>query len=78
LTLPDALLPYLNLEVNLHLEHSGHNLDITGTGPDYTLRFPSLASALHYAMNFWPLRKRLPEGTVIHLQYRSFTFRYNS
>jgi len=73
---PDALLSYVNLQVNLHLEHSGHNLDVTGTGHDYTVRFPSLPSALHYAIHFWPLRKQIPEGTVIRLKYRSFTCKY--
>jgi len=78
LKLPDALLSYVDLEVNLHLEHSGHNLDIMGTGPDYTVQFPTLFSIFHYAFTFWPLRKQIPEGTVIHLKYRSFHYHYRA
>jgi len=76
LKLPGALLQYVDLAVDLHLEHSGHNLDITGTGPEYTLRFPSLSSLVHYALAFWPLRKHVPQGTILRLKYRSFSFRY--
>jgi hypothetical protein len=74
LKLPDALL----FDVNLHLEHSGHKLDITGSGPEYTVRFPSVFSLLHYAITFWPLRKHLPEGAVIQLKYRFWSYRYRA
>ncbi len=74
--LPEALLQYVNLEVDLHLEHSGYNLEITGTGHEYTVRFPSLLSAFHYAAAFWPLRKHLPAGSIIHLKYRSFRWKF--
>jgi hypothetical protein len=72
LKLPESLL----LAINLHVEHSGHNVEITGSGPDYDVRFPSLSSVLHFGIALWPMRKWVPEGFVIHLKYRSFSYRY--
>ncbi len=65
-------------EVNLLVEHAGHKLEVTGSGPEYRVRFPSLLSAIHFGTTLWPLRKYTPRGMVVVLEWRSLKFRYKS
>jgi hypothetical protein len=66
------------VEMDLRLEHSGHKLELTGSGSEYRASFPSIFSLIHYAFSLWSLRRQIPEGWVILLECGWFRYRYKS
>jgi hypothetical protein len=77
-TIPDRLLLDLTVEVDLQVEHSGYKFDLKGSGPEYRARFPSLFSALHFALALWPIRKLAPKGLVLRLECIGMSYRYRT
>jgi hypothetical protein len=62
--------PLPALDLDLRVEHGGHRVSLTGTGKRFTARFPTVASLLHFARIFWPLRKRFPREYSLRVSLR--------
>lgn len=58
------------LNVDLHIEHDGHHLKLSGSRMNFIANFPTLASLFHFSRIFWPLRNQAPPGTSFHVEWR--------
>ena len=62
------LLP--SLELDLRIEHDGHQLSLTGSRMRFCANFPTLLSAVHFVRMFWPSRRFLPANASVRVQWR--------
>ena len=66
------LLP--RVELNLLIEHEGHEFRLTGTRNRFLADFPTLLSAVHFSRVLWPSRRLLPVGISMRVQWRWVSF----
>jgi len=62
------------LSANLLIENAGHRFTLSGGDMIFVARFPSLSSLLHFSRIFWSLRKRIPPGLTLKVQWRALSF----
>ena len=58
------------LDLDLRIQHAGHELILTGSGGSFVARFPTLLSLLHFARLSWPFRAHLPPDASLQVQWR--------
>ncbi len=58
------------LDIDLQIEHGGHQLKLTGSGMRFVARFPTLLSIVHFTPIFWPVRKILPSEARVRIEWR--------
>jgi hypothetical protein len=60
--------PLPGLDVDLLIEHGGHQLRLQGSGTRFAARFPTLASLFHFLRISWAFRKRVPEEASLYVE----------
>lgn len=70
-------LPLPALDVDLLIEHNGHQATLQGAGHHFVARFPTLRSLFHFLRTLWPLRKRLPREVEFQVEWKGFRFPSN-
>ena len=58
------------LDVDLLIEHGGHQLKLRGSGTRFAAKFPTLLSLLHFLRISWSSRKRIPREASFHVEWR--------
>lgn len=58
------------LDLDLLIEHGGHQLKLRGSKMRFVARFPTLLSLLHFLLVFWPYRKLAPRGASFRVEWR--------
>ncbi|MDZ4796569.1 MAG: hypothetical protein SGI92_00295 [Bryobacteraceae bacterium] len=58
------------LDVDLQIEHGGHDLKLTGSGMRFVARFPTLLSTVHFVPIFWSVRKSLTCEAYVRIEWR--------
>ena len=66
--------PLPALDIDLIIEHDGHQAAVTGSGHRFVAKCPTLKSVFHYSLNLWPWRKVLPSGYIFQMEWRGFRF----
>ena len=67
--------PVPALDLDLLIEHGGHQVGVKGSGRHFVAKFPTLLSLLHFLLAFWPVRKRVPGEFQFQVEWRDFRFR---
>ena len=67
--------PHPALDLDLIVEHQGHQVSLTGSGYSFVARFPSILSLIHFGRAAWPARKQWPEGYGISIEWRGLQVR---
>lgn len=60
------------LDVDLLIEHGGHQLKLRGSGTRFSVRAPTLLSLFHYLRISWASRNRIPREASVHVEWRRF------
>jgi len=63
-----------SLDVDLRLEHNGHQAAVSGSKGSFVVKFPSLFSLFHFARVLWPSRKQVPAGCKVQIEWKGFRF----
>ena len=63
-------LPLPALDVNLLIEHAGHQASVTGSGRHFVTRFSSLGSLFYFARTLWPVRDSFPASYGMDVEWR--------
>ena len=58
------------LDLDLLIEHGGHQLKLRGVGMRITATFPTLLSAFHFLRTLLPLRRSFPRGLSLYAEWR--------
>lgn len=66
--------PLPALDLNLLIEHGGHQTSVIGSRYDFVARFPTLLSLLHFVRTLWPSRKEFPRGYGFQIEWKGFRF----
>ncbi len=66
------------LDLDLLIEHGGHEAALTGSGRQFVAKFPTLASLFHFSRALWPWRRNLPSEYSIQVEWRGFRFPWRS
>ena len=66
--------PWPALDVDLLIEHDGHQVGVTGSGRHFVAKFPTLFSLLHFSWAFWSVRKHVPREFQFQVELRDFRF----
>jgi hypothetical protein len=54
------------LDVDLQIQHKGHELRLKGSGTSFVAQFPTLSSLLHFLREFRTFRRQIPgEATIV-------------
>ena len=61
------------LDVDLLIEHGGHQLKLEGSGMCFAAKFPTLRSLGHFLLIFWSSRKLVPREASFQLEWRRFS-----
>lgn len=68
----------LKLDVDLRIEHAGHQLDLKGSGQRFVARFRTLRGLIHFGRLLWPLRKQMPKGWVVRIVFRGIGMQFKA
>ncbi len=68
-------LPPHVLDLDLVLQHDGHEVSVKGTDGQFVARFPTLLSLLHFSTALWPVRKHIPAGMGLHVELHGLRLR---
>ncbi len=58
------------LDVNLLIEHGGHQLNLRGSGTSFSVIVPTLLSLFHYLRVSWAFRKQIPREASVYVEWR--------
>ncbi len=58
------------LDVDLLIEHGGHQLKLKGSGMCFAAKFPTLRSLFHFFRIFWLSRDRIPQEASFQVEWR--------
>lgn len=58
------------LDVDLLIEHAGHQLKLRGSGTRFAAEFPTLLSLFHFLRISWTSRNQMPKATSFHVEWR--------
>ena len=58
------------LDVDLLIEHGGHQLKLSESGTRFAARFPTLLSLFHFLRISWASRKRNPREASFSVEWR--------
>jgi len=62
------------LSADLLIENAGYRCTLSGGNMSFVARFPSLSSLIHFAPLFWSLRKYIPPGLTLRIQWGRLTW----
>ncbi len=68
-------LPLHVLDLDLLVQHGGHEVSVKGTGGQFVARFPTLFSLLHFSSAMWPIRKHIPPGMGLQVELHGLRLR---
>lgn len=58
------------LDVDLLIEHGGHQVKLKGSGMCFAAKFLTLRSLFHFFRIFWLSRKRIPREASFQVEWR--------
>jgi hypothetical protein len=58
------------LDVDLLIDHGGHQLKLKGSEMCFAAKFPTLRSLFHFFRIFWSSRTRIPREASFHVEWR--------
>ena len=70
--------PFPSLDLDLLIEHAGHQLTLSGSGMAFIATFPSLASLFHFARLGWSFRSQIPRHATLRVAWRGFSIPVNA
>lgn len=65
-------LPLVRVELDLRIEHASHEAVVNGGEGNITVRFPTLASLLHFATMTRPWWGLIPRAVPIRVEYQGW------
>ncbi len=66
------LLP--ELDVDVVIEHGGHQMAVSGSGKRFVARFQNLGAIVHFGMRAWPFRKLMPSSCEWQVEWKGRRF----
>jgi hypothetical protein len=58
------------LDVDLLIDHGGHQLKLKGSGMCFAAKFPTLRSLFYFFRIFWSSRTRIPQEASFQVEWR--------
>ena len=66
-------LPLPVLDVDLLIEHDGHELKLLGSDMRFIAKFPTLGDVVHFSRILWPYRKLVPRESSVRVEWRGLS-----
>lgn len=60
------------LDIDLLIEHGGHDLKLRGSGMRFVAKFPTLLSLFHFLRIFRSFKRRIPREASLQFEWRRF------
>jgi hypothetical protein len=62
--------PLSVLDVDLLIEHGGHQLKLSGSGMRFVAESPTILALFHFLRIAWASRKRIPRAASFQVEWR--------